>query len=151
MKVVVAGGSGLIGSGDLRRARGGGPRSRIVAVKPERARGSAGAGSGGTAPVTAARGPSPSPSASQERSSNASPGILRRQGDVGGELGTADAVINLAGASIGHWPWTKAPQGRAAGQPAERRPEVWSTAIGLVAGGPDRPKVLLSASGTGPV
>ncbi len=120
MKIVIAGGSGLIGS------------SLCQALVLE-----------GHEPVVLARHASAAGPLDGVRRAAWDPG---RQGDWVAELAGAGAVINLAGASIGRWPWTK---GRKALLLDSR---VTSTralvdAIGSLAQ-EDRPKVFLSASGT---
>jgi len=68
------------------------------------------------------------------------------RGAWAGELARADAVINLAGATIGHWPWT----------PGRRRLivrsriEATQALVSAISGLPpaDRPASLLNASGT---
>lgn len=121
MKVVIAGGSGLLG-----RSIG---RGLLAA---------------GHEPVVLTRDPA--------RASSRVPGVRvaawdpRVAGEWRAELRDAGAVVNLAGASIGGWPWT-----------ARRRAELVDSRVGstralvdAIAALPpeDRPAVLLSASGT---
>ncbi len=62
------------------------------------------------------------------------------------EIARADAIVNLAGASIGRWPWTS----RRKQVLRDSRLSATRTIVGVLAGLPDhaRPRVLLNASGT---
>ena len=62
------------------------------------------------------------------------------------ELAGADAVINLAGATIGHWPWTASRRRLIVGS----RVEATTALVAAIAALPpaDRPATLLNASGT---
>jgi uncharacterized protein len=62
------------------------------------------------------------------------------------ELAGADAVINLAGATIGHWPWTTARRRLI----VSSRVEATTALVAAIAALPpaDRPAALLNASGT---
>ena len=121
MKVVIAGGSGLIGRAICRG---------LLAAGHE--------------PVVLSRDPA--------RASSRVPGVRvaawdpKVPGDRLSELSDAGAIINLAGASIGRWPWT-----------ARRRAELVDSRTGATRALVDaiaslaperRPRVLLNASGT---
>ena len=69
-----------------------------------------------------------------------------RHGAWAGELAGADAVINLAGATIGHWPWTAARRRLLVSSRVEAT-RALVDAIGALPPG-DRPATLLNASGT---
>ena len=123
MKIVIAGGSGLIGRGLAAAFSADG--ATVVVLTRDVARSTAGLPAGARAVAW------------DGRSANAG---------WSGELADADAVINLAGATIGHWPWTA----------ARRRVLVSSRldathalvgAIGALPAG-ERPATMLNASGT---
>jgi uncharacterized protein (TIGR01777 family) len=126
MKVVIAGGSGLIGTA-------------LVTALLE----------AGHEPVVLSRhGPRPGNPAD-----NASAAAVRhatwdpaQPGDWTTELAGAGAVINLGGASIGHWPWTKGRKAELIGSRVTATRALVDAIRGLPAA--DRPKVFLSASGT---
>lgn len=138
MKVVLAGGSGLIGSAICEALVAAGHEAVILTR-------------GVTAVTT--RNPAPAPTPIASPAATAATGTARRvawdpaaPGDWVAELGMADAVINLAGASIGRWPWTK-------GRKAELLNSRLTATRGLVDAigtlpADHRPKVFLSASGT---
>lgn len=120
LKVVVAGGSGLIG------------RSVTVALA-----------AAGHEPVVLSRNPE------RARLPEGVRGVEWHPPDVGewaGELDGADAVINLSGESIGHWPWTAARKRLL----RESRLVPTATLISAVSTLPpeSRPRVLLNACGT---
>lgn len=123
MKVVVAGGSGLLGRHFVRRLVDQGESIVVLSRNPDRAR--------------ARLGPDPL--------------IVRWDGlSASGrwtrELAGADAVVNLTGASVGRWPWT------AARKRTLRTSRLEPTRALVVACSTllpdDRPGLLLSASGT---
>lgn len=121
MKVVITGGSGLIG------------RALCDALL-----------AAGHEPVVLARGPrETSRLPAGVRSLAWDPPAL---GDWATELADAGAVINLAGESIGRWPWTPGRK-RALLQSRLQATGALVEALGQLAAG-QRPEVLLSASGT---
>ena len=150
MKVVIAGGSGLIGSALSKALLEAGHEPVVLS----RGAPSAGAGAQVAGPTAAAAGATATgvdPS-STTSGKGASTGVRRVAWDpasLGGwvaELAGAGAVINLAGASIGHWPWTK-------GRKAELLNSRLTSTRALVNAirtlpADERPKVFLSASGT---
>ncbi len=123
MKVVLAGGSGLLG------------RHLVTALVAER-----------HFPVVLSR----DPACAARRLPR---GALVRRWDPGGdpiawagELGGADVVVNLAGESVGTWPWTERRK-RLLRESRLRPTSALVAALGELA--PDRrPRVLVSASGT---
>jgi uncharacterized protein len=71
-----------------------------------------------------------------------------RSGDAAwtGELADADAVINLAGATIGHWPWTAARRRILVSSRLDATRALVGAIQALPAG--ERPATMLNASGT---
>jgi uncharacterized protein (TIGR01777 family) len=119
MKVVVAGGSGLIG------------RALCPALR-----------NAGHDPVVLTRGPS-------RHLADGTPAVTWRppgDGPWTAELAGAGAVVNLAGETVGHWPWT--PSRKRALRDSRTRPT--RALVDAIAAQPRerRPRVLLNASGT---
>ncbi|HTC86208.1 MAG TPA: NAD-dependent epimerase/dehydratase family protein, partial [Candidatus Acidoferrum sp.] len=121
MKVVIAGGSGLIGSAICRALLARGDEPVVLTRHPHRT-------DQMPAAVREVLWDPPAP------------------GDWVTELAGADVVINLAGASIGHWPWTS----RRKALLLESRVTPTRALVEAIAALPtdQRPGVLLSASGT---
>lgn len=121
MKVVVAGGSGLIGRAICRGLLAAGHEPVILTRNPARA----------SARVPGVRAAAWDP---------ATPGDWRQ------ELSDAGAVINLAGETIGRWPWTA----RRRADLVESRVVATRALVDAIAALPleRRPAVLLNASGT---
>jgi uncharacterized protein len=143
MKVLIAGGSGLIGTALSQGLLAAGHEPVVLSRGASRPDGPAAvatggdpsSGTSGTGAATAVRRVAWDPSAD---SSTPSQWVQ--------ELAGAGAVINLAGASIGHWPWTK---GRKAELLDSRLTATRALvdAIGTLAV-EKRPNVFLSASGS---
>jgi uncharacterized protein (TIGR01777 family) len=140
MKVVIAGGSGLIGTALCQGLLAAGHEPVILSRGASRtAAGSSDAGSSsdtpGTGAATGVRRVSWDPSADPST-----------PGEWVQELADSGAVINLAGASIGHWPWTK---GRKA-ELLDSRVTATRALVEAIGTLPEvkRPKVFLSASGS---
>jgi uncharacterized protein (TIGR01777 family) len=121
MKVVIAGGSGFIGSALCRALSVAGHEVVILTRGTSRP---------GT-PMTSARAVHWDPP---------------NRGDWTGEFADAGAVINLAGASIGRWPWTA----RRKQVLRDTRLSATRALVDAIAASPEgaRPRVLLNASGT---
>ena len=118
MKVVIAGGSGLIGTA-------------LATALVE----------AGHEPLILSRSTGPATKAIRRVAWDPS-----TPGDWVKELASAGAVINLAGASIGRWPWTK----RRKAELIDSRVTATRALVDAIGSLPatERPKVLLSASGT---
>jgi uncharacterized protein (TIGR01777 family) len=127
MKVVIGGGSGLIGSALATALLEAGHEPVILSRRAPAGSSAAPAGAAGTAIRHVAWDP-------------------LVPGDWARELSGAGAVINLAGASIGHWPWTKGRKAELIGS----RVTATRALVDAIRGLPEaeRPKVFLSASGT---
>ena len=123
MKVVVAGGSGLIG------------RTLVTALLAD-----------GAAVTVLTR----DPAAASRRLPSGARAVAWDGRDPHGswaaELGGADAVINLAGATIGHWPWTAARRRLLVSSRVEATQALVAAIAALPAA--ERPATLLNASGT---
>lgn len=121
MKVVIAGGSGLIGTALCQALVEAGHEPVVLSRRAQQ----------------------PAPDPGGVRHVGWDPAT---PGDWVGELAGAGAVINLAGASIGHWPWTKARKAEL----LNSRLAATRALVGAIATlpGESRPKVFLSASGT---
>jgi uncharacterized protein (TIGR01777 family) len=121
MKVVIAGGSGLLGTA-LTRALMEGGHEVVVLTRGSR---------GGARVLSGARAVAWQP-----------PNV----GDWAREMAAAHAIINLAGATIARWPWTS----RRKRVLRDSRLAATRALVGALAGLPEnsRPAVLLSASGT---
>ncbi|HEY7941449.1 MAG TPA: TIGR01777 family oxidoreductase [Candidatus Limnocylindrales bacterium] len=123
MRIVVAGGSGLIG------------RALVTALLPD-----------GAAVTVLTR----DPAAASRRLPSGARAVAWDGRDPRGawaaELAGADAVINLAGATIGHWPWTAARRRLI----VSSRLDATSALVGAITALPpaDRPAALLTAIGT---
>ena len=126
MKVIIAGGSGLIGSA-LATALLEAGHDPVVLSRHGRRAGNP-ASNGGTAAIRHVTWDPAQP------------------GDWTTELAGAGAVINLGGASIGHWPWTKARKAELVGSRVTATRALVDAIRSLHEA--DRPKVFLSASGT---
>jgi uncharacterized protein (TIGR01777 family) len=126
MKVIIAGGSGLIGTALATALLAAGHEPVILSRHGPRDGNTT--NTGGTASIRHATWDPAQP------------------GDWTSELAGAGAVINLGGASIGHWPWTSARKAELVGSRVTATRALVDAIRGLPAA--DRPKVFLSASGT---